>query len=213
MSQSIRVYRSVSQSLIQPSCRSRSSIVASGRTSAYGTRLAARVLRGMTPHASSKRAIAAVNGLLTLASANGVAGFTARPVVRSALPLVTVTVRPSSQRMAAEIPANLLLRFSRHVLTRRSNCSRTSGSTGSELGRGTGRAAHPLQPPEAARVLGTLSPPVSRISASPAATPILKALIYCLIVKQRRHLCSSAATLASDDARDWRGGSMGISSR
>jgi hypothetical protein len=143
----MRVYLSVNQSLMPPSCRSRSSIVASGRTSAYGTSDAARVPRGIAPHASNSNASAAVKGLLTLASAKGVAGVTFRPLLLSATPLTAVAVLPSSQRIATESPGYRVRRFSRHVLIRSWSRSASAGFKGWGAGRGTGRAAqarHPL---------------------------------------------------------------------
>jgi len=143
----MRVYLSVNQSLMPPSCRSRSSIVASGRTSAYGTSDAARVPRGIAPHASNSNASAAVKGLLTLASAKGVAGVTFRPLLLSATPLTAVAVLPSSQRIATESPGYRVRRFSRHVLIRSWSRSASAGFKRWGAGRGTGRAAqarHPL---------------------------------------------------------------------
>ena len=146
-------------------------MVASGRTSAYGTSDAARVLSGITPQASRSSASTAVNGLLTLASANGVAGVTFRPLLLSATPLTAVAVLPSSQRSATDSPGYRVRRFSRHVETRCWMRSCRAGSSTRGEGSGTGRAAQAFQPPLAARAeVGVPScansPPAARRRAS-----------------------------------------------
>ena len=120
-------------------------MVTSGFTSASGTSVEARVLSGKMPQRSSSSATAAVNALLVLAMANGIAGVTVRLLLVSPTPTAAVRLRPSSQRMATDTPEWRDRRAFCHATTFAVSAAERVGSIARAVGSGTGRAAQVRQ--------------------------------------------------------------------